>query len=127
MGLIEACISLSYDLLGEREQALWRTLGVFQGDFDLPAAAAVWVGEFESGPDRDGAVKGLVPKILGEDPESAFLWAASVDDPGTRERLVNQTVSQWKQYDPAGARAAIESADLSDEVRQKALERLGDR
>jgi len=38
----EASLSLSYDLLPPEQQALWRALAVFPGDFDPAGAAAVW-------------------------------------------------------------------------------------
>ncbi len=40
--LVDASLSLSYDLLTPEQQRLWRTLAVFPAAFDLPAAAAVW-------------------------------------------------------------------------------------
>jgi tetratricopeptide (TPR) repeat protein len=39
---VEASLSSSYDLLGGELQMLFRTLGVFPGTFDAPAAAAAW-------------------------------------------------------------------------------------
>jgi tetratricopeptide (TPR) repeat protein len=40
--LIDASISLSYELLGPEMQGRWRVLSVFPETFDLAAAAAVW-------------------------------------------------------------------------------------
>jgi len=40
--LIDASLSLSYDLLTPDQQRVWRILGVFQSSFDVKAAAAVW-------------------------------------------------------------------------------------
>ena len=40
--LVEASLSLSYDLLAEKQQQQWRMLGVFPGSFDAAAAASVW-------------------------------------------------------------------------------------
>ncbi|MDQ3651205.1 MAG: tetratricopeptide repeat protein [Acidobacteriota bacterium] len=39
---VEACFSLSYELLNEELQRRWRMLAIFPTDFDAPAAAAVW-------------------------------------------------------------------------------------
>jgi tetratricopeptide (TPR) repeat protein len=40
--LVDASLGLSYDLLSEERRKLWRALAVFPGEFDAPAAAAVW-------------------------------------------------------------------------------------
>ncbi len=40
--LIDASLSLSYDLLNPELRRLWCALAVFPADFDLPAIAAIW-------------------------------------------------------------------------------------
>ena len=40
--LVDASLSLSYDLLRRELQKLWRALAVFPETFDVPSAAAVW-------------------------------------------------------------------------------------
>jgi tetratricopeptide (TPR) repeat protein len=47
LGLIDASLSLSYDLLPEEMACRWRALSVFPADFDPPAVAAVWSLEQE--------------------------------------------------------------------------------
>jgi tetratricopeptide (TPR) repeat protein len=47
LGLIEASLRLSYDLLPDELAGRWRTLSVFTAGFDAPAAAAVWGLELE--------------------------------------------------------------------------------
>ena len=49
MGLVDASLSLSYDLLDVEMQSRWRMLGVFPASFDVEAVAGVW------GVDRDEA------------------------------------------------------------------------
>src|SRR5262249_44539097 len=49
--LIEASLSMSYDILSEEQQQRWRMLAVFPDSFDEAAAAAVW--ETEGGKARD--------------------------------------------------------------------------
>jgi tetratricopeptide (TPR) repeat protein len=51
---VEASLGLSYDLLGERLQARWRTLAVFPDTFDVAAAAAVWEVEPDEARDTLG-------------------------------------------------------------------------
>lgn len=52
--LIEAPLSLSYDLLREELQASWRALAVFPDTFDQRAAAAVWDLDEEQTQERLG-------------------------------------------------------------------------
>src|SRR5262249_31942179 len=49
--LIEASLSLSYDILSEEQKQQWRMLAVFPDSFDEAAAAAVW--ETEDGKAQD--------------------------------------------------------------------------
>jgi tetratricopeptide (TPR) repeat protein len=42
LGLIEASLSLSYDLLNEEAQKLWRVLAAFPNTFDTAAVTALW-------------------------------------------------------------------------------------
>jgi nucleoside phosphorylase/tetratricopeptide (TPR) repeat protein len=50
--LVEASLSLSYDLLSEELQRAWRVLAVFRDTFDLAATAAVWSIEGNLAQDR---------------------------------------------------------------------------
>jgi tetratricopeptide (TPR) repeat protein len=45
--LIEASLSLSYEILNEEQQMRWRMLAVFPDSFDEAATAAVWEVEYE--------------------------------------------------------------------------------
>jgi tetratricopeptide (TPR) repeat protein len=51
LDLVDASLTLSYDLLSARLQRLWARLAVFAGSFDRPAAAAIW--EMEPDPAHD--------------------------------------------------------------------------
>jgi tetratricopeptide (TPR) repeat protein len=50
--LVEASLSLSYDLLTEELQKLWRMLAVFPNTFDTAAVAALWELEVEEAQER---------------------------------------------------------------------------
>ena len=52
LGLVDASLRLSYELLSEEAQRLWCMLAVFPGTFDSTAAAAVW--EMEPDAAQDG-------------------------------------------------------------------------
>ncbi len=51
LSLVEASLTLSYELLTPEQQKLWRALAVFPDTFDATAAAAVW--ELEADPALD--------------------------------------------------------------------------
>lgn len=48
---VEACFSLSYELLDEELQGRWRMLAIFPTSFDAPAAAAVWQTDVDAAKD----------------------------------------------------------------------------
>src|SRR5262249_35784741 len=54
LGLIEAPLSLSYDILSEEQQQRWRMLAVFPDALDEMAAAAVWEVEADVAQDELG-------------------------------------------------------------------------
>ena len=62
-------IAWSHDLLSDAEQALFRRLAVFVGDFTLEGAERVWADDAESTPADDGSgflhlLAGLIDKSL---------------------------------------------------------------
>lgn len=94
------------------------------GDYDIKGAAE-FVGTLASGKERDRAVGALVFDLGYQgDPESAFDWAASISDDSQRESAIRQAVNQWKEYDPAAAKAAIAGANISNEARNRILKSL---
>jgi tetratricopeptide (TPR) repeat protein len=52
--LVEASLSLSYEILSDEQQQRWRMLAVFPGSFDDAAAATVWEIEDEKAQDMLG-------------------------------------------------------------------------
>jgi predicted ATPase len=61
---LQAALDWSYDLLGERERALFRRLSVFVGGWTLEAAEAVGTGEDVEEEDVVELISGLVDKSL---------------------------------------------------------------
>lgn len=95
------------------------------GDYDIKGAAE-FVNTLTVGKERDRAVGALVSDLGNQgDSASAFDWAASISDAWQRENMIENAVNQWKEYDPAAARAAVTGANISDEARNKILESLG--
>ena len=68
LGLVEASLSLSYDLLGEGLQRQWATLAVFPGTFEREGAAAVWGLETERA--QDGLSELLCYSLVEWDPQA---------------------------------------------------------
>jgi tetratricopeptide (TPR) repeat protein len=68
LALVEASLTLSYDLLSPDLQKFWRTLAVFPGTFDTSAAAAVWETDADAALDTLGE---LIRYSLVEWDESA--------------------------------------------------------
>jgi len=68
LGLVEASLSLSYDLLGEGLQRRWALLAVFPGTFEQGGAAAVWGLEADRA--QDGLSELLCYSLVEWDPEA---------------------------------------------------------
>jgi len=68
LGLVEASLSLSYDLLGEGLQRQWAVLAVFPGTFERGGAAAVWGLEAERA--QDGLSELVCTSLVEWDPEA---------------------------------------------------------
>jgi len=83
-GLVEASVSLSYELLSEELQRLWRILAIFPGTFDVGGAAAVWAMEGEAAHD---ALSELVRYSLVE-------WRQATARYGLHE-LVRLCADEW--------------------------------
>jgi len=74
LALVDASLSLSYDLLDEELRRAWCALSVFPGTFDLAAAAAVWhVNQDQAQDWQDALVRysvvewdALPPPLAGE-------------------------------------------------------------
>jgi len=68
LGLVEASLSLSHDLLGEGLQRQWALLAVFPGTFERGGAAAVWGLEADRA--QDGLSELLCYSLVEWDPEA---------------------------------------------------------
>ena len=69
LGLVDASLSLSYELLSEEMQQLWCRLAVFPGTFDSTAAAAVW--EMEPDAAQDGLSELVRYSLVEWNPDAA--------------------------------------------------------
>ena len=76
-----------------------------------PQAAAEWLGEQERGASYDRGVTGLAKAAVHthDDPSSGVEWAASIEDQGLRETMLNHTLREWSRAEPAAAREWAEA------------------
>lgn len=73
-----------------------------------------WVHNLPVGKTRDGGVKSLINTFSNQKPALAFEWADTISDEDQRRYSLGSIVRQWKQYDPEGARNAVENAKLTE-------------
>ena len=89
--LVEASISLSYELLEDDSQQKWRMLALFAGDFDRSAAAAVWqIGEHEA----DDMLGVLLRYSLVQ-------WIGQTEEPDHLDVTNSLTHSRYRLHDLA--------------------------
>ncbi len=92
-----------------------------------PVAASEWVQQLPPGDSRDTAAQQLSQGIQYSDPESAFVWASSIASESKREEAIRSAAQAWMWQDRPAARAAIENAPVSENVRTALLEQLSKR
>ena len=89
-----------------------------------PTALSQWIDELPVGKPRDQATEALVKNVQQVDPASVFDWADTINDQDRRYSQVCDALVHWKRTDPEAARAAANSANLTDEQRKHLLDRL---
>jgi predicted ATPase/DNA-binding SARP family transcriptional activator len=96
---LRATIAWSYDLLDDREAALFARLSVFAGSFDIDAVEAVCAG----GAVRDGEVLDLLARLVAKS-------LVTVDDAAIGRYRLLDTIRQYagERLEAAGERAAVE-------------------
>lgn len=89
-----------------------------------PEAASAWVAAQPDGPTRDAAIVGFGRAAVASksDAEAGLEWTAAISNPGERKNGLDQNVKSWSEYDPAAARAWVQSSQrLSDADREVLL------
>ncbi|MGY8689750.1 MAG: hypothetical protein ACKVHP_18700, partial [Verrucomicrobiales bacterium] len=64
-------------------------------------------------------IQPLVRAVQEDDPEAAFVWALTVSEDNQKQSLLSNVVRQWKQSDPDAAAAAVQSANLPEEMTER--------
>ena len=85
-----------------------------------PEAASGWIDQLPSGKEKDQAIVGMTNSIGSKEPDSATLWAATIQDPGTRAATTEKYATDWLKRDPEAAATWIQqSPALSPEQKLK--------
>ncbi len=106
-----------------RKEAVGKVAGRW-AQFD-PVGASEWIGALPESPERDAAAGELAQRIRGTDPERAFAWASTIADERDRFKVMEDTISSWKESNESAAREAVLGSDLSPSDQEKLLEGLG--
>lgn len=69
-----------------------------------PSKAAAWLATLQTAEDKSYAALGIAQGWAEHDPGSSLKWAvASVDDPETRLRIIEDVMLDWSYTDPSAA------------------------
>jgi hypothetical protein len=88
-------------------------------------AAGEWILQLPEGGTRDAAAERVVHSVKNNDPEAAFDWATSISEQDRQTGLMHHVLERWRGTDPAAARSAYETANLSPEQRRHLGELFG--
>lgn len=75
-----------------------------------------WLNELPSSGEIDRAVAVFSMRASGEDPAGAMTWAESISSESMRTRVMSGVAGNWKETDPAGFEAYLESSGLDAET-----------
>jgi hypothetical protein len=75
--------------------------------------ASQWVIDQPAGLERDAAAAALVEKVAPFEGDSAFTWAATIQDASLRHGALDAAARAWARQDAAALRAAVDTPGLS--------------
>lgn len=87
-------------------------------------AASEWLAAQPPGTARDPAVRALVDVLSESSPDEALAWAAAISDAEARDQEAGNVIRRMIWRDPERARELLESAAVSDRLRQDLTKRL---
>ena len=90
-----------------------------------PMAASEWIATLDKGPARDRSVETLVNQIVDAEPDSAFFWAVTIDNPDKRTKGLQRAALKWAQTDRKKVLEAIEDASIEAKEKESILSFLG--
>jgi hypothetical protein len=82
-------------------------------------ATGNWIQTLQPGRARDAAIEAYVSVIDGLDIQAATQWATTIETPELRDRATSSAFRRWMQEKPETAQAWLDTADLSDNLRQQ--------
>lgn len=86
--------------------------------------AGAWLQSMPDGPARDAAIDEMARATVDESPRAALHWAVQIEDKDLLRKRTLRYTRRWFVEDPGAARAWIEAADLTPEVREHIEENL---
>ena len=86
--------------------------------YDL-SASAEWLNTLPASPELDRAVASYTFRAAQEDPANAMSWAESISNERMQGYLMERVAANWKDQDPSAFAGYLESAEYSEEVRER--------
>ena len=86
--------------------------------YDL-SASAEWLNTLPASPELDRAVASYTFRAAQEDPANAMSWAESISNERMQGYLMERVAANWKDQDPSAFAGYLESAEFSEEVRER--------
>ena len=83
-----------------------------------------WINSLPPGPQKDGAIRGMLQVLQITEPSDALVWAASVQAPEERAARLAEVVNAWNGQDPVAAAAGIQASALPEEEKMQFLQTL---
>ena len=81
-----------------------------------PRAASEYLAELPDSAGKDAAVDGFAKRLAVEDPESAALWATTIQDERLRAKALGRIATSWAAIDREAAGAWLASQGLPNEL-----------
>jgi uncharacterized membrane protein/protein-disulfide isomerase len=87
-----------------------------------PAEVAGWLSAMPAGRARDDAINSFAAVIEGQEPETAFRWAASIENDAMRNSRLESVAQVWLRKNRGFAQSAISASALPSESKRRLLE-----
>ncbi|MEZ5326585.1 MAG: hypothetical protein R3F19_16175 [Verrucomicrobiales bacterium] len=88
------------------------------------AAAADFISGLPEGELRQSATAAMTRSMASVDPERAWQWALTVDDPDARYNAVKDVIDSWSEIDSHAAKAVLAKAPITEAQRDHIAERI---
>jgi hypothetical protein len=82
--------------------------------------------DWSAGPDRNAALEGIADNLMSKDPERALTFALRINDPNSRESVLDSIFFSWDSRNQSAARAWLSGASGFSPEHQRVLLRQRD-